>query len=145
MLDFEGALVIELCGGLVRLAWACLSSDGGAGTGIDSSSSGGVIMDSPVLSIILSRSAPVEDLNRICSSSPSAPSGIAMPVPGVLMGKSSSSNGIGFDIVFPRTEEPMFVRLGSSNFHFPEARYWLIVPDEESPFYLWSGRTSQTS
>jgi hypothetical protein len=134
ILALEGTLVVEFLGGLVRLAG--LSSDDCAGTDVDSRSSAGVPMGNPGLSIIFSRSGPVEDLNRICSSSPSAPNGTAIPVPGALIGKSSSSIGIGFDIGFPRIEDPVFVRLGASPPHFPEARNLLIVPDEKSTIYF---------
>jgi hypothetical protein len=123
ILDFEGTLIVDILGGLVRLV--VLSSSGCAGTNVDESRwSPGTPTG---LSIIFSRSGPIDALiERVGGSSPLAPNGIAIPVPGVRIGKSSSSIGIGFEIVFPRMD-PVSARLGASAFHLPEARNLLIV------------------
>ena len=56
----------------------------------------------------------------------SFPSGVAIPVPGNLIGNSSSSAIIGAEIL-PRMEDPVFVRAGPSVFHFPAPRNLLIM------------------
>jgi hypothetical protein len=72
------------------------------------------------------RSVAVDPLSTSgCSTPPE--SGVAIPVPGVLIGNSSSSGiGIGGPI-FPLIEDPVFVLAGPSAFHFPGDRNLLIV------------------
>lgn len=76
---------------------------------------------------VRSCSLAVDALSRNCLSSASFPSGVAIPVPGDLMGNSSSSGiGIGGPIR-PRIEDPVFVRAGPSTRHFPAPRNLLII------------------
>lgn len=120
-----GGLFIDICGGLACLE--DLSSGDCVGIGVDWESSDGVPTGIPVTSVIFSSSVPVDVRNRERISSPSAPIGIAIPAPGFLIGKSSFSIGIGFEICFPRMEPTVSARLSASAFHFPEALNLLIV------------------
>ena len=70
---------------------------------------------------------PADDLNCSCLSILSFPSGVAIPVPGSLIGNSSSSAIIGAEILPRMLDDPVFVRVGPSVFHFPAPRNLLIV------------------
>lgn len=61
-------------------------------------------MGIPVCSDVLSSSPAIDALNRV--SIPSVPKGTAIPVPGVLIGNSSSGMGIGAEIL-PGTKSEM--------------------------------------
>lgn len=142
MLDFEGAVVVEFrralgCKGLVRLEEPSLNDGTRAVAGAVVASVGTIKSPTaiPGCWIVCSSSAAAEGVNCICCSwSLLSPKGVAIPVPGARIGNSSSSGkGIGGPIR-PLIEEPVFVRLGPSDFHLPEARKGLIVTDEG--FYL---------
>ena len=57
--------------------------------------------------------------NASCLSAPSPPNGVAIPVPGARIGNSSSSIGIGAEILPRIVDEPVLERAGLSAFHFP--------------------------
>ena len=59
-------------------------------------------MGMPVCSAVLSSSVAIEALSR--ASTPSVPKGTAIPVPGDLIGNSSSGMGMGADI-FPIADQ----------------------------------------
>lgn len=140
MLDFEGAVVVEFrrafgCAGLVCLEEPSLNDGTCAGVGIVVASVGTIKSPTaiPGCWIVCSSSAAAEGVNCICcccSWALLSPKGVAIPVPGARIGNSSSSGkGIGGPIR-PLIEEPVFDRLGPSDFHFPDARKGLIVTNE---------------
>jgi hypothetical protein len=108
-----------------------------------------LLMGITVCSAVLSTSAAIDALNRL--SIASDPKGMAIPVPGVLMGNSSSSwIGIGAEIfpisqsamnrrrrhsndVSPLIEEPVFVLAGASDLHFPPLNLLMTEGPEVSP------------
>ena len=68
-----------------------------------------------------------DTLSWSCVSIPSVPRGVAIPVPGDLMGNSSSSaKGIGA-LILPRIEDPVLVLRGASALHFEGALNLLIL------------------
>ncbi len=102
-----------------------------------------------VCSAVLSSSAAIDTLNRL--SIASDPKGMAISVPGVLMGNSSSPwIGIGAEIfpisqsamnrhrshsndVSPLIEEPVFVLAGPSDLHFPPLNLLIAEGTKVSP------------
>ena len=65
-----------------------------------------------------SSSVAVDVLNRISLSMASGPKGSAIPVPGVLIGNSSSSgNGMGCEMVLPLIDPPVLALDGFSDLH----------------------------
>jgi hypothetical protein len=75
-----------------------------------------------------SSSVAMEVRSRISLSRASVPRGSAIPVPGVLIGNSSSSGiGMGFEMVLPLIEAPVFALAGLSARHFAAALGFIVT------------------